>query len=386
MHDATTSRISFQPLLFTKSDFPGMFFDDPDSQEMRFKSAWDVIVSLLSPEARLLLERENAGRGRHNHTLLSILGILAAKDFFRMPTMKDTLRAVRWNTNVRTVIGLDRMPGESVVSRGLGRIREILDIQDLFARLVTSYHAGEGHLVDNLSIDSTIIENREKPAAREKPQEPEEKKKKGKPKKGSPEEVALEERKLLQEKEMEAYVAEEPEDSVSRLNMRCSVTGKRNSKGKTQYFVGYKAHLAVDDWGIPAAYVVTGAGVHDSKVALPLLKMAEKRCVFLYDLMDGGYSSGLIDSYSRSIGKVPVIDFKAPRGHEKPEMDKAKKIRYRARTTVERTNSELKGMFIPGKLYYRDAAARFEISLTVLLETIKRISMVLEKKRKAKAA
>ena len=62
------------------------------------------------------------------------------------------------------------------------------------------------------------------------------------------------------------------------------------------------------------------SGGHDSKVALPLLKMAEKRCVFLYDLMDGGYSSGLIDSYSRSIGKIPVIDFKAPRGHEKPEM------------------------------------------------------------------
>ena len=92
MHDTTTSRISFQPLLFTKSDFPGMFFDDPDSQEMRFKSAWDVIVSLLSPEARLLLERENAGRGRHNHTLLSILGILAAKDFFRMPTDRKSTR------------------------------------------------------------------------------------------------------------------------------------------------------------------------------------------------------------------------------------------------------------------------------------------------------
>ena len=89
---------------------------------------------------------------------------------------------------------------------------------------------------------------------------------------------------------------------------RCSVTGKKNSKGNMEWFIGYKVHLAVDDNGIIVAHHVTGACVHDSQVAIPLMRMADRRCDYLYALMDGGYTSQRIEAFASSIGKVPIID------------------------------------------------------------------------------
>lgn len=235
----------------------------------------------------------------------------------------------------------------------------------------------------HLSIDSTIIEAREKPLLRQKPPERPHLKK-GRKKKGSEEEREYQERMGRQQREREACLAEEPENSFSALEMRCSVTAKQNAKGTKQWFVGYKAHLAVDDHGIIVSYAVTGANVHDSRLAIPLLRMADMNCTFLYALMDGGYSSGRIESFVRDSGKVPVIDFKASRNGDKPEMDPAKKYRYRSRTTVERTNSEMKECFLPAKLYSRGKNALFEIELAILLTTIKRMDMVLKEERAAR--
>ncbi|MCK9547066.1 MAG: hypothetical protein M0Q37_00995, partial [Sphaerochaeta sp.] len=50
--------------------------------------------------------------------------------------------------------------------------------------------------------------------------------------------------------------------------------------------------------------------------------------------------------------------------------------RYKARTTVERTNSELKDGFLPVKLYRKGENARYDISLGVLLTTIKKVLAV----------
>ena len=45
-----------------------------------------------------------------------------------------------------------------------------------------------------------------------------------------------------------------------------------------------------------------------------------------------------------------VIDPKVKFHRPKQEMDPAKVVRYRARTTVERSNSELKSCFLPQTL------------------------------------
>jgi hypothetical protein len=58
-------------------------------------------------------------------------------------------------------------------------------------------------------------------------------------------------------------------------------------------------------------------------------------------------------------------------------LDPASQRRYAARTTVERTNSELKDGFLPDTIYKRGAHARYEIALAILLTTMKKVRNVL---------
>ena len=175
--------------------------------------------------------------------------------------------------------------------------------------------------------------------------------------------------------------------SVSRyvrtLDPRCSRTGKRNSRGDMEWFVGYKAHMAVDDSGVPVASIVTGARVHDSKAAAPLLRTAGERCRFLYALMDGGYSSEAIADCARRLGAVPIIDFKADRCGRKRPMAPDEAERYRKRTTVERSNGEMKECFLPARLRSRSFRARFDLRLAVLLLALKRMRLALLAERAA---
>jgi len=159
--------------------------------------------------------------------------------------------------------------------------------------------------------------------------------------------------------------------------MRCSLTAKQNSKGKRQWFIGYKAHLAADDHGVPIAYAVTGACVHDCKVAVPLMKTAFQRTDFLYALMDKGYLNPDINAYADMIGRKAIIDQRARGSVSAPPMDKPEAARYKARTTVERTNSELKDGYLPDKIYRRGAHARYDIELAILLTTLKKARNVL---------
>jgi len=104
---------------------------------------------------------------------------------------------------------------------------------------------------------------------------------------------------------------------------------------------GYKLHLILGDGGVPLATILTSASPHDSQVAIPLMQITYERAKVLYDLADSAYDAPEIHAFSKSLGHVPVIDPNKRRG-DKIELDPAKKIRYRERTTVERGNSELK--------------------------------------------
>ena len=94
--------------------------------------------------------------------------------------------------------------------------------------------------------------------------------------------------KAQAEQERHEHLSEGPHKYLSRLEMRCSLTAKQNSKGKKLWFIGYKA-----------------------------------------------------------------------------------------RTTVERTNSKLKDGFLPDKIYRRGCYARYDIGLSILLTSLKKIRSVL---------
>ena len=91
-------------------------------------------------------------------------------------------------------------------------------------------------------------------------------------------------------------------------------------------------------WGCRSSTIVTSASVHDSQVAIPLIK------TYLYDLMDAAYDAKRIDETSRQFGHVPIID-KNARGKETIPMAPHEAERYKMRSSAERANSRLKEDF-----------------------------------------
>jgi hypothetical protein len=384
MAHSTPSSFGLQSLLLSKDDFSSCFFRNPTERELEFLSFYQAVQSLLTSDEARQLSRHHI-KGRVGYDPLCILGINLLKLHYRLETVKDTLLLLQENENLRMILDMPKVPSPASASRLYGVVEKIVHPSILHERFMLRYHEGmDGRVVGHLSIDSTIIEAREKPFSKEKAP-PVEKKKKGRKKNGSEEQREYLERKADEERMKAEYLVQSPEESLSELEMRCSITAKQNSKGKKQWFIGYKAHLATDDFGVVVAYAVTGACVHDSKVAVPLMKLTGRRTDFLYALMDKGYLNPDIDAYADSIGRRVIIDQRAHRGVPAVPMDMATAQRYKSRTTVERTNGELKDGFLPDKIYRRGSHARYDIELAVLLTTMKKAWTVLLRKEEAKA-
>lgn len=354
--------VSIQPLLFTSEDLSPCFFFQPTDDELCFMEVWENLVSAMPAPVRC--DEGRSRTGRPGHTLLSVLAVHAVKLYFQEKTMTAARDRLLSSSNLRTITGVAEVPSLSVISKKTDTLIDLVDFSSILASICSSFY--KDRLVCHLSIDSTIAEAREKPVKAEKPG----KRKRGRKRKGSDEPTIAEEKEQLHDLMENGGV----DEFLSTLEHRCSVTGKKNSKGNMEWSIGYKAHLAVDDNGIIVAHHVTGASVHDSQVAIPLMRMADRRCDYLYALMDGGYTSERIETFAHSIAKVPIIDRHADRNGNKKEMEPCKAERYKARTTVERTNSELKECFLPGKLYSRGKKGIFQIELSILMLDIKKIS------------
>ena len=376
MAHTTPNTLALQSLLFASESIKSCLFREPSARELEFLRFFSAVQSLLSPKERRLLGRHHR-RGRDGYALSSILGIMLLKLLYQMRTMKGTLLLLHENGNLKDMLAITEVPSEATVSRLSKEVENIVKPSDLHERVIQAYTESLDRLaVGHLSIDSTTIGAREKPV---KTRTPKAKtcEKRGRKARGSLEEQQYRERQAQLEQDRIAYLQESFEASLSKLEMRCSITAKQNSKGKRQWFIGYKAHLATDDHGVPMSFAVTGASVHDSKVAVPLMKKARETTDFLYVLLDKGYISPVINDYVDMIGRKAIIDRKAYQGVVAAPLDPASQRRYAARTTVERTNSELKDGFLPDTIYKRGSHARYEIALAILLTTMKKVRNVL---------
>jgi hypothetical protein len=91
------------------------------------------------------------------------------------------------------------------------------------------------------------------------------------------------------------------------LPVHCDIGTKKNSKGYKESWIGYKVHADVTDC-LLAHQAGAAASLHDSQVAIPLMKMTSQRVDYLYDLIDAAYDAKPIYEVSRSLGHVPIID------------------------------------------------------------------------------
>ena len=60
------------------------------------------------------------------------------------------------------------------------------------------------------------------------------------------------------------------------LPKACDKGAKKDSKGNTIYWTGYKLHLDTIDGGIPVSALLTSASVNDSQAAIPLATITKK--------------------------------------------------------------------------------------------------------------
>ena len=138
-------------------------------------------------------------------------------------------------------------------------------------------------------------------------------------------------------------MTQDPEVALLEIATRCDVGGKTDSHRHTDWWVGYKFHVQVDEHGLPLMALTTAASVHDSQVAIPLMQLSDRRVTTLYELKDRAYDPDAIRLADALAGHVPIIDYRKRRGEARArELAPDRAEHYQDRTVVERCFSRLK--------------------------------------------
>jgi hypothetical protein len=270
-----------------------------------------------------------------------------AKAVLDLPTTSSLIERLAVDAALRRLCGWERasqVPSESTFSRAFGEFADSSLPSRVHEALVKKTH--KDRLVGHIARDATAIAAREKPvrAVPATPATP--KRKRGRPKKG--EAVAKPEPRRL-----ELQVGQTLSQMLADLPTCCNVGTKRNAKGHTTSWIGYKLHIDTADGDIPISCLLTSASVHDSQVALPLATITASRITNLYDLMDSAYDAPEIRDKSRAFGHVPIVDCNPRRGGKAQAeaearakrcagYELAEDVRYNQRSSAERVNGNLK--------------------------------------------
>jgi hypothetical protein len=238
--------------------------------------------------------------------------------------------------NLRVICGFSRrrdVVSASTFSRAFAEYAKA-GMGEMVHDFLVHEHLGT-ELIGHISRDATAIVGREKPAKKiKKAKVP---RKKGRPAKD-------EVREPVEPKRLDVQRGQTAEAAIGGLPRVCDRGTKKNAKGYTESWNGFKLHLDVNDFGVPLSALLTSASVHDSQAAIPLMKLTSSKVTYCYDLMDAAYDAAQIWEQSRELGHVPIID-KNPRGKEVVPMAPHEAVRYNERTAAERCNSRLKEEF-----------------------------------------
>ena len=288
-----------------------------------------------------------------------------AKSVYNIQTTRDLIDRLHSDKILRVLCGWrykNDIPSESKFSRVFKELSEMQIAQKAHEQFVKEYLSDKTFFYN--AIDSTKIPLRQKPVKikKEKPKL----KKRGRPKKGEIREP-IRPTILEQQQEMQSV-----EEKLTLVSTDCGVGIKQNSKGNREIWIGAKLHISAVDGDIPITAFYSGANVHDSSVALPLMQETSKRVNYLYDLQDAGYDADIIREFSTTLGHRPIIDTNPKNSKElkaKIELieheNKTFKYlnwhlncdeqHYKQRSMVERVNKYLKDDFGCDKIYYQGA-------------------------------
>jgi hypothetical protein len=351
-------------------------------------SLYDLIVILEFLRVEEILHRVDVHGlvGAPPADRAALLRAFIAKSFLKLPTPKGLLDRLRVDGALRRLCGWEAapvprrevysgrttagkvvcathkgkrrhaklgVPSEATFSRAFAAFAEAQVLDLVHAQRVQDYMGDE--VWEHGAYDRTAISAFERPAPKPSKPPAEPKKRGRKPKGAAPPPPPPPTRLQAQRQETELSKI------LDALPTACDKGGKKNSKGDTEWWQGYKMHLLTVDGDIPVAAITTSASMHDSGAAIPLMRLAVQRkvCV-LYDLMDAAYDAEEIRAESEALGHVPIIDQNIRRADLKDERERLARLefsqldvdrelvapdrrrRFKARTAAERVNARLK--------------------------------------------
>ncbi|MCP4915279.1 MAG: transposase [Oligoflexia bacterium] len=278
--------------------------------------------------------------GRKPKDRRAIARAFVLKAVYNMATTKDLIELLNTAPNLRKICGISGrkdIASESTFSRAFAEFAKNGLGERVHEALLEEYLSDE--LIGHISRDSTAIEGNEKPKKKDKKDKKDtEPKKRGRPRKGE------ERQDKAEEKRINKQVAQSPHEALKEIPIQCDVGTKRNAKGYKETWIGYKFHIDATDSGFPVTTILTSASLHDSQVAIPMMKITTEKVTYLYDLMDSAYDAAPIYEVSQKLQHVPIIDKNPRRGSVIP-MSPAEALRYNERSSVERVNGRLKEDF-----------------------------------------
>ena len=304
-----------------------------------------TVLGFVCVEAHVPMR--DGGPGRPLEDRHAIARAFIAKAVLGLPETKMLIGRLAVDATLRRLCGWSRvgeLPSEATFSRAFAELAEG-EMPTRMHEALVERTLGQ-QLVGHVSIDATAIEAREKQVRIEPPKQAKVPAKRGRRKKG---EAAPPKEPRRLERQATMTVAE----MVADLPVHCGYGTKRNAKGHKSSWIGYKLHVATADGDIPVACLLTSANVHDSQVAIPLMRIAAGRVTSLYDLLDSAYYHPEIEATSRALGHVPIID-QPPRAGQKAAFEAearakrragyalAEDVRYNQRSSAERVNASLK--------------------------------------------
>jgi transposase len=288
-----------------------------------------------------------------------------AKSVYNIQTTRDLINRLYCDRTLRILCGWrykNDIPSESKFSRVFQELSEINIAQKTHEKFVKEYLSQKTFFYN--ATDATKIPLRQKPVKKDKMEKV--KHKAGRPKKGETREP-IKPKILQQQKELLTV-----EEKLTLVSRDCGVGIKQNSKGNREVWIGGKLHISAVDGDIPVTAFYSGANIHDSSMALPLIEETSSRVNYLYDLQDAGYDADIIREFSTSLGHRPIIDTNPKNSKElKAQIElmehetktfqyinqhlNCDEEHYNQRSMVERVNKYLKDDFGCDKIYYQGA-------------------------------
>ena len=289
-----------------------------------------------------------------------------AKSVYNIQTTRHLIDRLHCDRTLRILCGWrykNSIPSELKFSRVFKELSEMEIAQKTHEKFVKKYLSDKLFFYN--ATDATKIPLRQKPV-KVKKKEKLKPKKRGRPKKDEIREP-IKPTILKQQNKMQTV-----EEMLTLVPTDCGVGVKQNSKGNREVWIGGKLHISVVDGDIPITAFYSGANVHDSSVALPLIHETSRRVNYLYDLQDAGYDAKIIKEFSENLGHHPIIDINPKNSkklktkielvkHEREAFKylhqhlNCEKEHYNQRSMVERINKYLKDDFGCDKIYYQGA-------------------------------